>query len=619
MAQLQRLGPAAPIQPVNLPSFQYGLANVRVGRSKLSDLADALAGVNPAMEQFGRISLAKQKLEEEQRELELQRGRKAFTLDPSGVSEELKTITRKGIKAGLVPESINAPFIIGGLQAQSEVLVRRDYRDQLRSIVETTDDPEVAIAKTKAEFLKRPELADPSVRDYAEKAFTRVDEEFRTDVNSRLDAVRSESTKRAWVDSGLPLFNSVLKGDLDINSPEMVGWVNRAAGVFENSHKYAFNELIKPSILELVEVGGSAIALDKVEEIESWVINPDIGAKFITADLRDDIATFKRDIEAKDAYFKNKTKSLYTTNKEKVLNPFVAEFTSKLNDGDIITESYLKDWTSRVRESGLSSNVNELDIEETIKSMLELSNKDYYNAGKGDVQTNTDVWTALQSDLDKGIDVLPEAQDALERGDLAWDDFKDIQRKNGDSDRFNKEIMEGVDAIKRVTESFSNQFKDTTLTEEMRIRGISPPTTNFIKNITGLNAHPNTLDTLKLRGLLVWRGKVKETRDNILKANPNTTPQQLDEALTNQSLELYETFNEEYRKTVINELRTGKYIIDTDYDIDVKKLEKAIKGMETLNKSLVDDKIEDLMKKLEFPDNFEERLQFLRTYKNKIK
>jgi hypothetical protein len=628
---------AQPIQPVNLPSFQYGLANVRAGRSGLSDLADALSQINPSLQQFGRIAAMRNQLLEEQRQQELlklkkaeeqeqklregeiARGRKAFLADPSGVSEELKTITRKGIKAGLVPESINAPFIIGGLQAQSEVLVRRDYRDQLRSIVETTDDPEVAIAKTKAEFLKRPELADPSVRDYAEKAFTRVDEEFRTDVNSRLDAVRSENTKRAWVDSGLPLFNSVLKGDLDINSPEMVGWVNRAAGVFENSHKYAFNELIKPSILELVEVGGSAIALDKVEEIESWVINPDIGAKFITADLRDDIATFKRDIEAKDAYFKNKTKSLYTTNKEKVLNPFVAEFTSKLNDGDIITESYLKDWTSRVRESGLSSNVNELDIEETIGSMLELSNKDYYSADTGDVQTNTDVWTALQAALDKGIDVLPEAQDALERGDLAWDDFKDIQRKNGDSDRFNKEIMEGVDAIKRVTESFSNQFKDTTLTEEMRIRGISPPTTNFIKNITGLNAHPNTLDTLKLRGLLVWRGKVKETRDNILKANPNTTPQQLDEALTNQSLELYETFNEEYRKTVINELRTGKYIIDTDYDIDVEKLEKAIKGMETLNKSLVDDKIEDLMKKLEFPDNFEERLQFLRTYKNKIK
>jgi len=369
----------------------------------------------------------------------------------------------------------------------------------------------------------------------------------------------------------------------------------------------------------LVEAGGSAIALDKVQEIENWVINPNTGAKFITAELRDDIATFKRDIEAKDAYFKNKTKNLYTTNKEKVLNPLVTEFKGKLNDGDIITDSYLKDWTNRVREAGSTSGVFGLDIEETIGSMIELSNKDYYNADTGDVETNTSVWTALQADLDKGIDVLPDAQDALERGDLTWDDFKDIQKRNGDSDRFNKEIMEGVAAIKRATESFGNQFKDTTLTEEMRIRGITPPTTNFVKNITGLNAHPNTLDTLKLRGLLSWSRKVKETRDNILKANPNTTPQQLDEALTDQSLELYESFNEEYRETVLSQLRTGKYIIDNDQTITVKMLDKAITGIETGNPSLVDLKIEDLVLKLEFSDNLEERLQFLRTYKNKIK
>ena len=179
--------------------------------------------------------------------------------------------------------------------------------------------------------------------------------------------------------------------------------------------------------------------------------------------------------------------------------------------------------------------------------------------------------------------------------------------------------MEGVAAIKRATESFGNQFKDTTLTEEMRIRGITPPTTNFVKNITGLNAHPNTLDTLKLRGLLSWSRKVKETRDNILKANPNTTPQQLDEALTDQSLELYESFNEEYRETVLSQLRTGKYIIDNDQTITVKMLDKAITGIETGNPSLVDLKIEDLVLKLEFSDNLEERLQFLRTYKNKIK
>jgi|DEB0MinimDraft_6_1074348.scaffolds.fasta_scaffold01968_3 hypothetical protein len=611
---------------VDMPSFQFGLANVKAGRSGYQDLADALSQINPALQQFGRISLAKQQLIEQKqeedrlaREAEIAKGREAFQLDPSGVSEQLKNLTRKGINAGVIPENANAPFIIGGLQAQGEVLVNRDYRGQLRSLVETTNDPEVAIAQTKAEFLKRPEFSDPSVRAYAAEVFGKVDDEFRRDVNNRLDSVRTEKSKGAWLELGLPLVDGVVKGDIDINSPEMVGWVNRAAGVFKGSHKYAFDELIKPSILELVEAGGSAIALDKVQEIENWVINPNTGAKFITAELRDDIATFKRDIEAKDAYFKNKTKNLYTTNKEKVLNPLVTEFKGKLNDGDIITDSYLKDWTNRVREAGSTSGVFGLDIEETIGSMIELSNKDYYNADTGDVETNTSVWTALQADLDKGIDVLPDAQDALERGDLTWDDFKDIQKRNGDSDRFNKEIMEGVAAIKRATESFGNQFKDTTLTEEMRIRGITPPTTNFVKNITGLNAHPNTLDTLKLRGLLSWSRKVKETRDNILKANPNTTPQQLDEALTDQSLELYESFNEEYRETVLSQLRTGKYIIDNDQTITVKMLDKAITGIETGNPSLVDLKIEDLVLKLEFSDNLEERLQFLRTYKNKIK
>lgn len=616
--------PLRPIQPVSLPSFQYGLANVKAGRSGYQDLADALSQINPALQQFGRISRAKQQLilqqEEEDRlarEAEIAKGREAFQLDPSGVSEQLKNLTRKGVNAGVIPENANAPFIIGGLQAQGEVLVNRDYRDQLRSLVETTNDPEVAIAQTKAEFLKRPEFSDPSVRAYAAEVFGKVDDEFRKDVNSRLDKVRTEKSKGAWLELGLPLVEGVVKGEIDINGPEMVGWVNRAAGVFENSHKYAFDELIKPSILELVESGGAPLALRKVKDIENWVINPDTGAKFITAELRDDLATFKRDIEAKDSYFKNKAKNLYTTNKEEVLNPLVTEFKGKLNDGDIITDSYLKDWTNRVRLAGVSSNVHGLDVEETIRSMIELSNKDYYNAD-ADIETDPRVWSTLKADLDKGLDVLEDAQDALERRELSFDDFKTIQQQNGDSDRFNNEVMEGISAVKRLTESFKNQFKDTKLTEEMKIAGISPATTNAVKDITTYNAHPNTLDTLRLKGMLAWRSKLKETRDDLVKANPNITPQQLDETLTEQSINLYQDFNEEYKKTVLSELRTGKYIIDTDSYITVKNLENAIRGIETGNASLVDSKIEGLISNLEFPDNLEEVLTFLRAYKDKI-
>jgi len=609
---------------VDMPGFSYKLANVKVGRSGYQDLADALSQINPALQQFSRLSLAKQQLVEQKqeedrlaREAEIAKGREAFQLDPSGVSEQLKNLTRKGIKSGVIPENANAPFIIGGLQAQGEVLVNRDYRGLLRSVVETTDDPEVAIAKTKAEFLKRPEFSDPSVRAYAAEVFGKVDDEFRKDVNSRLDKVRTEKSKGAWLELGLPLVEGVVKGEIDINGPEMVGWVNRAAGVFENSHKYAFDELIKPSILELVESGGAPIALRKVKDIENWVINPDTGAKFITAELRDDLATFKRDIEAKDSYFKNKAKNLYTTNKEEVLNPLVTEFKGKLNDGDIITDSYLKDWTNRVRLAGVSSNVHGLDVEETIRSMIELSNKDYYNAD-ADIETDPRVWSTLRADLDKGLDVLEDAQDALERRELSFDDFKTIQQQNGDSDRFNNEVMEGISAVKRLTESFKNQFKDTKLTEEMKIAGISPATTNAVKDITTYNAHPNTLDTLRLKGMLAWRSKLKETRDDLVKANPNITPQQLDEIITEQSINLYQEFNEEYKKTVLSELRTGKYIIDTDSYITVKNLENAIRGIETGNASLVDPTIEGLVSNLEFPDNLEEVLTFLRAYKDKI-
>ena len=115
-----------------------------------------------------------------------------------------------------------------------------------------------------------------------------------------------------------------------------------------------------------------------------------------------------------------------------------------------------------------------------------------------------------------------------------------------------------------------------------------------------------------------WRSKVKEVRDDIVKANPNITPQQLDETLTEQSVDLYQAFNEEYKATLLSELRSGNYIIDTDENITVKDIEATIRAIETGTTSLINPIIEDLMINLEFPDNLEGRLRFLKAYKNKI-
>ena len=372
---------AEPIQPVNLPSFQYGLANVRAGRSGLSDLADALSQVNPALSQFGRIAATRNQLIQEQRQQELlklkkaeeqeqqlregeiARGRKAFLEDPSGISEELKTVTRKGIKAGLVPENINAPFIIGGLQAQSEVLVNRDYRDQLRSIVETTDDPEVSIAQTKAEFLKRPEFSDPSVRDYAEKAFQKIDAEFRGDVNNRLDAVRSETTKRAWVELGRPVVEQVLSGELDVNDISMLGWLNHSAGVFEGSHQYAWNNLMKEGLKEGLTSGSVSPTkainfLDKLRELDLGD-----GIKFADAEVGASISNFIIDVENQKAVLEKRALEKDELDFQLITSDVINDLTAALgesvsvpsDDARRISKAYIDSVPKHLQQKALSS------------------------------------------------------------------------------------------------------------------------------------------------------------------------------------------------------------------------------------------------------------------------
>ena len=341
--------PLRPIQPVSLPSFQYGLANVKAGRSGYQDLADALSQINPALQQFGRISRAKQQLilqqEEEDRlarEAEIAKGREAFQLDPSGVSEQLKNLTRKGINAGVIPENANAPFIIGGLQAQGEVLVNRDYRDQLRSLVETTNDPEVAIAQTKAEFLKRPEFSDPSVRAYASEVFGKVDDEFRKDVNNRLDAVRTETNKRAWVELGRPVVDQVIKGQLDVNDPNIIGWLNHSAGVFKGSQEYAWTNLFSETLKEGLSKDPSEEGSISPQQAETFLDNLrtlDLGGgvKFADAEVGKGITEFYNYIEDRRSKWESKKNEQYNREYMGNLAQAETELLELMGDSDTIS------------------------------------------------------------------------------------------------------------------------------------------------------------------------------------------------------------------------------------------------------------------------------------------
>lgn len=357
MAQLQQLGPAAPIQPVDLPSFQYSLANVRVGRSGLTDLADALSGINPALEQFGRLSLAKQQLEQEQaefiqkqREEAMAKGREAFALDPTGMSEKLKSVARKGAETGVIPEAQNVPFLIGGSQALGEVLVRRDYRAMLRDLVSDTVDVEATILQNRKAFLERQEFSDPLVKSFILDSVFDVEDEFRKNVQSRLDDVQVETNKRLWLELGRDSMGQAIAGVVDINDPSIQRWINHPVGIFKGARKFAWDNLIKEDLKEGLLTGTYTPSqvtgfLDKLSE---WDIGG--GVKYADAETGNAILEFRGYVEGQRAVIENKAKEKINLEFEQAVTDASLAFFAEYKETGAISEDTFKTQTDLALE-----------------------------------------------------------------------------------------------------------------------------------------------------------------------------------------------------------------------------------------------------------------------------
>ena len=79
--QVRGLGDAVPgIQPTIQRAGQYSIGQVRAGRNKLMDLADALSQVNPILQQYGSIRRTQQEQRKSFEEAMLAEGAKQFQL-----------------------------------------------------------------------------------------------------------------------------------------------------------------------------------------------------------------------------------------------------------------------------------------------------------------------------------------------------------------------------------------------------------------------------------------------------------------------------------------------------------------------------------------------------------
>lgn len=442
MAELQRLGPATPIQPVDLPSFQYSLANVRVGRSGLTDLADALSGINPALQQFGRLSLAKQQLEEEQqlllqkqKEEAMAKGREAFALDPTGMSNKLKSAARRGAETGAIPEAQNVPFLIGGSQALGEVLVRRDYRAMLRDLVSDTVDVEATILKNRQAFLQREEFSDPLVKSFILESIEDVEDEFRKNVQSRLDDVQVERNKRNWLELGRDSMSHVISGGIDINDTSVQQWINHPSGIFKGARKFAWDNLIKEDLKEGLVTGTytPSQVTDFLGKLREWNIGG--GVKFADAETGNAISDFQGYVDDQRAMLENKAKEKISLEFDQALTDASIAFFEEYKETGSISEDTFKTQTDLALDKVPYHRRDDL--------MAQIR-QSYSSQGKLKDEATVVVFDDLNNLIEDGTDLdytKKEIQKAVNSGSITEEQYDKLNIRLENSRDFDVQVL----------------------------------------------------------------------------------------------------------------------------------------------------------------------------------
>ena len=136
--------PDARVLPAAIRSGgQYNVQVQQAGKSKLTELAEGLSKINPALRDFSVGTAIRD-------EGFMKEGYVAYQEDPKKAEEQLaifnarrnqsKQGIRSLIKRGVLPDEANAVRMLGALKAKASAMVLDDYRaNVMAGINETTD------------------------------------------------------------------------------------------------------------------------------------------------------------------------------------------------------------------------------------------------------------------------------------------------------------------------------------------------------------------------------------------------------------------------------------------------------------------------------------------------
>lgn len=462
--QVQGVGSAPKLQAVVNAGGQYRVQTQQAGRNKMMDLADALSLVNPILKNYS-IAAALDK------QFKMKEGAEAWMQDPEAVNNQLKQFAsaqditkkkiRKLVESGALPPEANPIRLLGAMRARSEVMVNRDYRAALMNAdtLMTTTDPEVEILKQREVFLEQGDFDSTIVRNEALKHMARVEDEFRNNVNSRLQAYEIEEGKENWLQIGKERIGHAVNGTIDLNDPHITEWLNHEAGMFQGSRSYAFEKLIKKDLLEgltttVKNPDGSETTKytpgqvkDFLGKLREWKIGG--GAMFADAQTGASINSFALYVDSLSATIENKNASAINRATDVIVSDaterFFDEFstTGGVSEGSFntITDEVLAQVPVHLRDKALTTLVARF---KGLNGMVE------------ETDANKTAFSNFNLAIEKGVDLddvkenIKKSRDSNGISPTQWDT---LNRRLEETRDFSKRIIE-ADSFKRVEDSY---------------------------------------------------------------------------------------------------------------------------------------------------------------------
>jgi hypothetical protein len=445
------------------------------GRNKLMDLADALSQVNPMLAEYGNIRRIQREKRQAFEKAMLAEGEKEFQLDPTGATKKIQQFeqqARRLAESGELPEEANAIRIVGAMRAKAKVLANRDYRANLLNpeVLLQTQDPEVEILKQREAFLERPEFQSPLVRDSVLEHLFKVEDEFRNKVQDRLDQVDIEDGRRYWLELGRDSIKQAVVGELDINDPAIVNWVNDPAGIFKGSRKFAWDNLIKEDLKEGLTTGEytPTAVLDFVEDLRE--LNLGGGIKFADAETGNAISDFVSYVEDKRATLENKAKENINIQFEEV----------KFDVTDVFLDEYKQ--TGTVSKDTLMAQIDravELVPHHKRDQLIADIQGSWSNTKKLRDEATKVVFDNLNKAIEDGLDldtVKEEINKAVDSGSITASEYDKLNTRLENSRDFDVQIIKSPSYI-----DLKNSYEDliTGYRKDKQLAEIDP---NTIKN-----------------------------------------------------------------------------------------------------------------------------------------